>query len=200
MGIKIKNLPEKYAVIWGKALPYLEKGRPGDDRHAAEVVELVLGYTGKVIDKDVLVPTAMMHDIGHCAILPDHFKFVTGPEKLINGKLAHMLTGAKIASDILEEVGYPKDKAKEIIDIITVHDADQLKGISMEKWFDTENKKVFHDLDSMDRYTEARIKSFEKLYPVKEKLIQVLEESLNSFFYDEFRDLAKDRLTKLTKK
>ena len=37
-------------------------------------------------------------------------------KKLTNGKLVHMLVGAKIASDLLKEVGYPTDKAKEIIE------------------------------------------------------------------------------------
>jgi len=68
--MKIENLPEKYEKIWKKALPILKKGRPGDDVHAKETVKLVLSYQGNIKhDKDVIIPVAMMHDIGH-ALLP----------------------------------------------------------------------------------------------------------------------------------
>jgi HD superfamily phosphohydrolase len=194
----IEKMPEKYLSIWNEASPILKKARPGDFEHSLEVVNLILNYKGNInIDLEILIPVAIMHDIGHSALLPEHFKFVTGSDKLINGKLAHMLAGAKIAHDILEKVGFATDKSKEIIDIISVHDADQLQGILLEKWYDTENKKIFHDLDSMDRYTETRLKSVKDLYPDRDKLLSMLEKSLDSFFFEEFRNLAKERLQKL---
>ena len=195
-----KKLPEKYLPIWDKASSILKKGRPGDYEHSLEVMDLLINYKGDIkINLDVLIPVAIMHDIGHSGILPEYFKYVTGPEKLINGKLVHMLVGAKIATDILEEVKYPKLQSKEIINIIAVHDADQLQGISLEKWYDTENKKAFHDLDSMDRYTETRLNSVISMYPSREKALSILEKSLDSFFYDEFKQLARKRFESLIK-
>jgi len=198
--MKIENLPIKYESIWDESLPYLKKGRPGDDVHALEVAKFILEYSGKLkIDKDVLIPVAIMHDIGHSAILPEHFKFITGEFKLINGKLVHMLAGAKIAKDILEKVGYDKKNSQEIIEIISIHDADQLKGVDVNEIYNTENKKVFHDIDSMDRFTSERFKQIEKLFPTKTKdeIRDILEGTLKGFFYDEFRDIAKKRLQEL---
>ncbi|HBB37344.1 MAG: hypothetical protein UX02_C0001G0241 [Candidatus Moranbacteria bacterium GW2011_GWC1_45_18] len=148
--MKIENLPEKYEKIWKKALPILKKGRPGDDVHAKETVKLVLSYQGNIKhDKDVIIPVAMMHDIGHALLLPEHFAYVTGPKKIVNAKLVHMLAGAKIAKDILDSVGYDKKKTKEVVDIITINDFDQLKDVEWKKVYDTPNKKFFHDMDAL---------------------------------------------------
>jgi len=196
--MKINHLPKKYQKLWQKCRPLLKQGRPGDDEHAKEVVDLILNYRGKLkLDKDILIPVAMMHDIGHSGILPEHFKYVTGPEKIANGKLAHMLIGAKIANDILAAIKYDKKKSKEIVEIIAIHDADQLEDIKHEEIYNTINKKIFHDLDSLDRYTEKRIRSLKKIYKDRRELIKLLDSYSDNFFLKEFKDEAKKRMKKL---
>jgi len=195
-----KQLPNAYRKIWTKGRPLLRLGRVGDLEHAQETVKLILNYQGKLkLDLDILVPVALLHDIGHCAILPEHFKFVTGPEKIMNGKLVHMLAGAKIAQEVLNSVHYNSDKIKEIVDIISIHDADQLKGVEVKKIYNTVNKRIFHDIDSLDRYTEARIKNFMTIYPDQRKFLKILKKFLNLFFYVEFKNLAARRLKDLLK-
>jgi len=108
--MEIKNLPNKYLELWQKCLPILQKGRPGDDTHSVEVAEFILNCKKKNLNLDILIPTAIMHDIGHSAILPEHFKYITGQEKVKNGKLVHMLAGAKIAKDILDSLQYDPKK------------------------------------------------------------------------------------------
>jgi HD superfamily phosphodiesterase len=197
--MEIKNLPEKYQPLWEKCLPLLKMGRAGDDEHAKEVAEFILNYQGSLaLDKDILIPAAMMHDIGHAAILPEHFKYVTGPEKVENGKLVHMLAGAKIAKDILQSVDYDAAKAQEIVDIISIHDYDQLKNVDLGKAYDTENKKIFHDIDSFDRYNERRIKSFAQIYK-REEMLSLLEKMSDNFFYDEFKKIAKEKIKEMIK-
>lgn len=196
--MKSSFLPKKYQKLWDLSVPYLQEGRPGDVEHAAEVAQFVLEYRGdRVIDKDILVPVAIMHDIGHSAILPEHFSMITGPEKLINGKLVHMLAGAKIAKHILEQAEYEPEKLNEIIDIISMHDADQLKGVDLESVYDTENKKVFHDIDCLDRYTVERVNSFRKMIDDTDKIMKLLEQSIENIFYPEFKAVAKQRITEL---
>jgi hypothetical protein len=196
--MKIKELPKKYNKIWEKTLPILRKGRPGDDVHSREAVQLVLNYKGNVeFDPDVVIPVAMMHDIGHVAILSEHFKYVTGPEKITNAKLVHMLAGAKIAKDILDSVGYDKKKTAEIVDIIRMHDYDQLKGVDWRKEYDTVNKKFFHDMDALDRYTEERINNMSFVYKDRKVLLDLLEKMIGNLFYDEFRKIAEGGMKKL---
>jgi len=200
--MQINNLPKQFLPIWEKSLPLLQAGRPGDDRHALEVAEFILSYKGpKTLDLDILIPTAIMHDIGHSAILPEHIKYISGEFKLPGAKLVHMLAGAKIAKEILEEVGYDPEKTKEIVDIISVHDADQIKGIDKDKFYDTDSKKTFHDIDCLDRYTPERLKSMRKLFPTKtdEEIIEIVRQALDVFFYPEFRKVAEERLKRLEK-
>jgi HD superfamily phosphodiesterase len=185
-------------MIWRKCLPLLKQGRPDDLRHASKVAGDILNYSKKIRgDLNVLVPVAMMHDIGHAAILPEHFKYITGEDKIINGKLVHMLAGAKIAKKILREIKYDIKKSKEIVDIISTHDADQLTGINVKKIYNTKNKKIFHDIDALDRYNEKRMKAFAKLYKNRENMLRVLEKMLNSFFLKEFAMIARDNIAKI---
>ena len=198
--MKIKGLPKKYLLVWEEAQKKFKEGREGDEQHAAETVQLVLKYSEeKDWDLDVLIPTAMMHDIGHAAILPEHMKYVTGAEKLPNGKLVHMLTGAKIAKEILEKIGYDEDKTAEIVDIISVHDMDRVKGADNDEMYDTDNKKIFHDLDALDRYTKKRLKSAMHHYPDKnlQEMVTMVEKYLDLIFKDEIREIAKERIRKL---
>lgn len=197
--MKIKNLPTKYEALWAECIPLLEQGRPGDAKHAAEVVTILLEHKNTTEKHlDVLIPVAMMHDIGHAMILPQHFKYVTGGEKLINGKLVHMLVGAKIAKDLLDKINYDKNLTDKIVEIISMHDADQLKEVDTKKIYTTEERKIFHDVDSLDRFTQERIDSFAKLYKDKD-ILSLLESTLKNFFYDEFRNLAKKQLEEIKK-
>ncbi|MEI6650110.1 MAG: HD domain-containing protein [Candidatus Moraniibacteriota bacterium] len=191
-------VPEPYRNIWDRAKPMLERGRAGDVDHAVETVKMILEYRGGIpIDLDVLVPVAMMHDIGHIAILPEHFRYVTGPEKIVNGKLVHMLTGAKVAREVLESAGYDTGKSGEIVDIISIHDADALEGIDHDRFYDTENKKIFHDFDRLDRFSELRLKNVRDLYSDESVVKKMLDESLCTFIFPEFRELAESRLRNL---
>jgi len=197
--LEIKNLPETFKELWEKCLPLLEQGRDGDAKHAKDVAEFILNYEGQLnFDLDILIPVAMMHDIGHSAILEEHFWYVTGLKKLTNGKLVHMLVGAKIARDLLNEVGYPKDKAKEIVDIISVHDSDQLDVENPKQAYNTETRKIFYDVDIMDRFTKERLEKFSVLCPDKEKLLQIIKNNLNDFFFEEFKKIAEERFKKLS--
>jgi len=194
----IKNLPKKYIKLWNKCVLLLKVGRPGDLAHAAETVKLILNYDGNIkINEEILIPVAMMHDIGHVAILPKHFKYVTGPEKIANSKLAHMLAGAKIANDILIALHYDKKEIDKIVEIISIHDFDQLKNVDIEKAYNTVDKKFFHDIDSLDRYTVKRLKNVSSIYKDKQQVLGLLENMLSLFFYDEFRQNAKKGLDDL---
>jgi hypothetical protein len=199
--MRIDNLPKKFEPIWKKALPLLKNGRPGDDEHAKETTEIVVKYKGKLkINKDVLIPVAMMHDIGHSAILPEHFAHITGPNKISNGKLVHMLAGAKIAKGILDSVKYDQKKSQEIVDIISTHDFDQLKGMDWKNVYNSVNKKAFHDIDALDRYTEKRIKNMASIYSNRQELVDMIGKMLGLFFYDEFRKQAENGMVKLKRK
>jgi 5'-deoxynucleotidase YfbR-like HD superfamily hydrolase len=191
-------LPKKFQKLWKICSPLLKRGRPDDLQHAKDVIKFILNYSGQQkIDQDILIPVAMMHDIGHSAILPGHFKYITGPKKIKNSKLVHMLAGAKIAHDILRKIKYPTKKTKEIVDIISIHDAEQL-DIKWCKFYNTYNKKIFHDIDLLDGFNTKRVKKLLYLWP-KNKLLQSLNERVNNFFFEEFKKLAIEKIKKFEK-
>lgn len=192
------KLPKKYELLWNEAKPLLEKARPGDLKHCLEVAFFILDYKGSIkFDEDILVPVALMHDIGHCQLLDEHFKYITGPSKVTNGKLVHMLIGAKIAKDILEKINYPKDKTKEIVDIISIHDGDSIKEWDDEVIFNSVNKRFFHDMDRIGALTVSRLESIKKVYKDNEELIQVLTKIKNKLFFEEFKQTADNLLKKI---
>jgi hypothetical protein len=195
--LEIKNLPKQYEALWQRCAPLIQKGRPDDEAHAKETVEFIVNYQGDLhFDPEVIIPVAMMHDIGHSAILPEHFKYVTGGQKVVNGKLAHMLAGAKIANDLLTEMGYNSEKIKEIVDIISIHDWDQLDVQDAALIYDTDNKKFFHDVDVLDRFNQERLDKYKKSYK-QEDLQALIKKQLEVFFYPEFKKIAEERFKDL---
>lgn len=191
------NIPKKYFIMWEKALPYLKMCRSGDLLHSKKTAEEVFKLgKGKKWDMDTLIPIAIFHDIGHSAILPEHFNLISGPSKEENSKLVHMLTGAKIASDILNSINYPKNKIKKIIDIISIHDK---KDKSL---FDTYEKIIFHDVDRLDRFSEDGLKMAKEEFGLNPKqILKLLEEQLlPEILSEDFRKKAEQNLSSLKKK
>lgn len=193
--MEIKNLSQQYWELWNQCQSILRQGRQGDDAHAAEVAESIIDYNHRhPVDLAALIPVAILHDIGHSAILPEHFKYITGGEKLVNSKLVHMLAGAKIAKNILQSLNYDPQKTDEIVEIISIHDADQLKDVDLMKVYNTDNKKIFHDLDRLDSYNPERLKKLDFSFPDKNKMLSLLEKNLDTFFNQEIKKTAVERL------
>lgn len=109
-------MKQLYNTILDKALPYYQRGRFGDVEHIKWLVETVPKYVDESeADFDILMPLVILHDIGYCKV--DH----TDPINL-DIRRAHMREGAKIAKEILQEVHYPKENAKEIVRLVAKHD------------------------------------------------------------------------------
>ncbi len=192
-----ERLPEDIYAILQEALPCLQVGRPGDVEHVYDLLDEIMKYTSAdfVLDLSILLPAAILHDIGHCAILPEHFVYLTGANKIKNAKLVHMLTGAKITRDILEKVGYPQEKTKEIVAIVAVHDADQIEGMGLQV-YDTLNKKLFHDFDRIGMFNLERMEKYLSIgenRAKKDKLRTEILNAIETIFYDELKVYAKKK-------
>jgi len=184
---------KKYVKIWNLAVPLLRKGRPDDFMHAKNVLSFIQKYNGPIkIDKSILIPTAILHDIGHSGLMPGHMHYIVGPKKIINSKLVHMLVGAKIAFNLLNKVKYPTTKIKEIIDIISIHDMEQM-DIDWQKLYNSKNKKIFHDIDLLDFYDQKRLAGMRRTWS-KKKLGRELNRRIDNFFYIIFRKMAERNL------
>jgi hypothetical protein len=194
----VRSLNPKVKKILDISLPLLEQGTPGSVDHAYDLIGEMLSFRSSKlkVDLDIMLPLAILHDIGHAAILPEHFSLLTGPVKIKNSKLIHMLTGAKIAKEILGQIGYDEAKSKEIVGIIAMHDYDQLEGVDANA-FNTYNKKLFHDFDRLEGFNPVRMKAYTKNF-VKdpsqfEKVINNIMKTKDNLFFDEFKSLAEER-------
>ncbi len=110
-------MKEIYKQILEKALPLYEKGREGDVEHIKWLYKIVPKFADKYeIDFDILIPVVILHDIGYSKVSKG-----SNPMNLDTRKL-HMEEGAKIASEILEGLKYPKNKIAEIKRLVSKHD------------------------------------------------------------------------------
>lgn len=191
------KVPKKYKKIWELATPYFKECRKGDMEHSQIAAEDVYRRgKDKGWDLDVLIPVAIFHDIGHAVILPEHFTKISGPKKEENSKLVHMLTGAKIANDILRKVSWPEEEIKKVIDVISIHDKTD------HSLFKTKESRIFQGIDRLDRFTDKTFEVVRKEFDLGiPKTIEILEgQLLPDIINDDFRKEAEKNLKKLKKK
>lgn len=191
------KIPKKYLAIWRLAVPYLEKAREGDLNHTKKVVnEAYIQGEELGLDMEFLIPAAIFHDIGHASILSRHFWMVTGPKKLKGSKLVHMLTGAKIAYDVLTKIKFDKKGTDKIVDFISVHDSKD------EKIFSTMEMKTLNDIDKLSRFEKDGFLEVIADFNLKpQEAIEILKkEVLPKIILDRNKEQAKRYLIKLENK
>ncbi len=162
------------------------------------MAEYVMRYKRKLnFDLDVLLPVAMMHDLHHSGILEEHFRSVLIIEKLNGEGVVPISPGAKIAKDLLEEIKYNPSKIEEIIDILNVHHISHLKRLDINKIYNTPNKKAFHDIELLTRFTRKKMHEIKKICPTRKEFIELMRGQLKLFFYEKLKDIAKNQFIEL---
>ena len=97
-------------------------------------------------DPDVVIPAILLHDIGWSLIPEEQLAGAFGPEvKKPDLQRLHETEGARMAGDILAELGCAEEYIKEIHTIISGHDT-RLKALG-------HNDSVVKDADKLWRYT-----------------------------------------------
>jgi HD superfamily phosphodiesterase len=134
-----------YKKIFEKAKPFLRT------RKNLIHTKIALRYALKLLkyekgDEDVVIPAAILHDVGW-KVIPEHLHLTAFGPNPSNPKLTkvHELEGAKIARTILEKLHYPPKKVKEICQIIQGHDS-RKRPLS---W----NDRIVKDSDKLWRYS-----------------------------------------------
>jgi len=97
-------------------------------------------------DPDVVIPAALLHDVGWSRVPEDRQIKGFGPNiKNEDLQKVHEVEGSKIARKILEDMGYPARLTDEIEEIIVGHDS-RLDAIG-------ENDKLVKDSDKLWRFS-----------------------------------------------
>ncbi len=130
-----------YDKIWELAKPYYEKGRIFDIPH----IEWMQKESNKIadiesLDKKLLLPIVILHDVGYSKVKEKN-PHIKGKDI----KVFHMREGSYIAKDILKKVNYDKEKSKQIVNYIAVHDNWLLGDNTPFK--ECKEMAVFNDLD-----------------------------------------------------
>ncbi len=133
------TMRQVYEKIWVKARPFYEKGRPMDIDHIGWMMEEADRLCEEECLEDrILLPLVILHDVGYARVPKDN------PFNM-DIRRAHMEEGAKIAKEILDAVGYEKEKTSIITYFVSMHDNWALDDIEVYQ----RNKLlwIFTDLD-----------------------------------------------------
>jgi HD superfamily phosphodiesterase len=140
--VVIKPIHQK---IFEKAKPFLRT------RKNLIHTRIALRYALRLLqsekgDEDVVIPAALLHDVGWKKI-PANLQLTAFGPSPTNPKLTrvHEVEGAKIAEAILKDLQYPSQKIKEICRIIRGHDT-RKRPISR-------NDRIVKDADKLWRYS-----------------------------------------------
>ncbi len=134
-----------YARLFQLARPYLET------RHNHLHTRVSVRFACRLLEQEggdpqIAVPAVVLHDVGWSCV-PEALQLSAfGPNmSQPQWRDVHEREGARLARDILVEVGYPRDKISAISEIISRHDS-QLHADSLEE-------AIVKDADKLWRYS-----------------------------------------------
>ena len=189
--------------IWNLALPYQDKR--DDKGHARTVVSFAIKLlkTEKA-DPDVVIPAAILHDIGWSRLSKKERFSIFKPEPAETGKTfsgdieirkKHQDEGVKIARRILSKTKYNKTLVSEILEIISEHDT--------RIGFISKNEGVMRDADKLWRFSRTGFlaDSRRRNMPHLENLRRLKQKTrMHGFFYSKTaKKIAAEELKKRKK-
>lgn len=133
--------------LWNKALPLQDKRL--DPGHAEFVTYFALELLKyESADRKVVVPAAILHDIGWSRMSPAEVNLFSDPnmkryEPVLRAR--HQEEGARNARDILMDSGYSQPHIPHIVEIISQHD-------TREGFYSFEDG-IMRDADKLWRFT-----------------------------------------------
>ena len=142
-------MKERFPEIFRLAEPYLQtRDNELHTRIAYSFALKLLDAEGG--DPEVVLPAVMLHDLGWMTIPEDLQLKAFGPgENDMELNRRHEVEGARIAGEILEQVGYDPERREEIVNIILGHDSRE-EPLSL-------NDAVVKDSDKLWRFSEQAL-------------------------------------------
>jgi len=122
-----------------RVLPYFKEG----DGHGFEHIERVYNMAVKIgegedVDLDVVRAAALLHDVAR------HKEEMCNVPIGFLGVICHAEEGAKMAGEILAEMGFPEEKIGKVVHAIAVHRYS--KGLKAE----SREAEILQDADRLD--------------------------------------------------
>jgi hypothetical protein len=142
----------RYPHIYRLTKPYLQTR--DNELHARVSYSFALKLLEtEAGDSEVVLPAILLHDVGWWTIPEDLHLQAFGPgEKDMAINRRHELEGARIAREILEQVGYDPTLTDEIAEIILGHDS-RREALSP-------NDAIVKDSDKLWRFSEEALEVY----------------------------------------
>lgn len=142
-------MEQDYPEIYRLARPYLQT------RHNELHTRIAYSFALRLLDAEggdpeVVLPAVMLHDVGWWTIPPElHVKAFGPGENDMELNRRHEVEGARIACEILNEVGYDPKRQEEIVSIILGHDS-RKEPLSL-------NDAIVKDSDKLWRFSKEAL-------------------------------------------
>jgi hypothetical protein len=124
--VGVHRLPADHAAIWRLASPYLKtRGNDGHTIYAYGVARALCDlHAGPEVDAEIVLASVLLHDTGWSQVPEDEVLAAIAPG---HGRpdlvLLHEREGARIATEVLAELGWPADRILRVVEIIDGHDS-----------------------------------------------------------------------------
>jgi len=181
-----------YKKIYQRAKPFL-KTRANEPHVWVSyqyVLKLLKSEGG---DPGIVIPSILLHDIGWKMIPEEDQLKMFGPGLDKKLQRIHERKGARMAAQILREVGYPEKQAKVIVSIIKSHDTSS-RPRSL-------NEKIVKDSDRLWRFSRKGFTIDRRRFKVLPKeYLSYLEKRIEELFFTESaKRIAREEVQKRRK-
>jgi len=186
--------------IWEKVEPLLLSGKQKDYLLHSRIVERAMKeiISGEGGQSDILIPAAILHDVGWSEVLPD-LQLAEDEANKHRALVEHIEKAPPIIRKILSELGYDKDIIQKIIDLVIAHkftdpkEKDKQMLIDADTLSDTYKESFYSDVKSYNStsrknwefrskntfYTKTAREIFEKQLNERLKEIEEAESKIN---------------------
>jgi hypothetical protein len=167
------NMKTKYQQTWNLALPYLKKGKMKDfvihTQGVVKAMELLIGQESE--DSDILIPAAILHDVGFSKV-PIALQTNSDLDMKREAQRQHLVFAKNIIESILSKVGYSDVIINKIVDIVEAHKFTDPREL---------DRRLLIDADNLSDCFKDQFYSDVKMY--KSTPDQVYNYRLNNEYY-----------------
>lgn len=183
---------KKYQKIWNLANDYLNKGINKDFvLHTEGVVKAMnLILKKEKGNPDILIPAAILHDVGW-ADVPKKYQQNTNKKKKLKGMELHIAYAPRIIRVILKSLDYQTSEINKIISIVIKHKFCKPRRFDKQLLIDADQ---LSDAFKTQFYSDAKTYRItpEKLYTFRVKDNYFYTKTAENIFKKEMRERLKE--------
>lgn len=197
---KIKS--KKFNILWEAPERLLKQAEPREVAHTEDMIKAVLECR-EILEYSlsIFLPLAILHNIERISVLKEYFSDEVITAKLKDGKIVRLSPAENVIKNLLESIGSSSANIKEILSIFKVREkvrrAEREGKSKIERLYNTDNKKLFHDLHLISRFNSKEINAMKASISDRDKFEELVRIRLDCLFNDKLRIVAEKKLRKI---